>query len=93
MSKNTESACSLTAIQRHKLILSQRILKRKLRAAERALTKMRERYLSTFLPVLAISLDQYYVEYKDANFGGSVGRFDATADCSGRTILHAPIKI
>lgn len=66
----------LTIKQREELRLSQRVLKKELNEAERALARMRERYLATFLPALVTYLDQEFEGHENEKYGGVVGRFD-----------------
>ena len=75
MEKN-QSASLLSKKQKDSLEISGRIFKRELRQAERALTRMRERYLDTLLPLLTIYLNQQFERHKNDPFGGGVGRFD-----------------
>lgn len=66
----------LTKQQRIALLIKQRMLKKEMRAEERALKKVRERYLLTFMPTLITYLDEQFEIHKNEQFGGSVGRFD-----------------
>lgn len=70
------SVSLLTREQKATLDVTQRVLKRELHAAERALSHMRERYLATFLPILMNYLDGQFEIYKNTEHGGGAGRFD-----------------
>ena len=70
------TASLLTKRQKITLQAKQRILKKEVRAQERALKKVRERYLLTFIPTLTSYLDEQFEIYKNEQFGGGVGRFD-----------------
>ncbi len=64
------------------------MLKKELREAERTLTRMRERYLATFMPVLVAYLDQQFKAHKNEEYGGGVGRFDVA-----QTFTNTGIKM
>lgn len=66
----------LTKPQKVLLAIKQSVLKRELSEATRALARMRERYLASFLPVLVTYLDQEFEAHKNEKYGGVVGRFD-----------------
>ena len=69
-------ASLLSKKQKNSLEISGRIFKRELHQAERALSRMRERYLDTLLPVLVTYLNQQFELHKNEKYGGGVGRFD-----------------
>jgi len=67
---------SLTPKEEAALRIGLKILGRELRIAERTLRETEGRYMDLLLPLLVSLLDCEHEQYKEKDFGGTMGRFE-----------------